>query len=103
MLSEEQKKRKILNILNVTRAFLDSCGSMKEVANETGISESSAQRYLHDPVIITLFSQDIYDEIQTILAEKIKSRAEYAGFVSAEKNAFSKDELGRFTGSKPKR
>ena len=102
MLSESQKKQKIINILNVTRSFLDGCGSMKEVANETGISESSAQRYLHDPIIIKLFSQEVFDEIQAILDEKKKNRAEYAGFVSSEKNDFLKNQSGKFIGSKAK-
>lgn len=102
MLSKEQEEQKRLKTLKVAKYFFENGGSIEEVSIATGIPHSSIQRYLHDPLIITELGQEVYDVIQNKLSENKQEGLEKGGRTYAENNESTKDELGKFTGSRKK-
>lgn len=102
MLSSEQEAKKRLKILTVAKYFIEYGGSNEEVSKATGISESSVQRYLHDPIIINELGQDVYDLIQKNIQKNKQEALVKGGKTYAENNNYIKDELGKFTGSRKK-
>lgn len=78
--------------------------SMKELAQLPeldGISKSSVQRYLNDPVIIDLFGRDVYDKIQKIIDAKALDARVKGGINSFKNNQALKGANGKFIGSVP--
>ena len=100
MIGEEKRKEIDLKIMKVTRAFLDHPVSIDEIANVTGISSSSVQRYLNDKRIIELFDEDVYNEIQALLKNNRLESQKRGGVSSTRKNEPLRDEIGRFNGNK---
>lgn len=102
MLSKEQEEEKRLKILKVAKHFFEHGGSIEEVSASTGIPESSVQRYLHDPVIINELGKEVYDVIQIKIKESKQEGLSKGGKTYAENNDFTKNEIGKFTGSRKK-
>lgn len=103
MLSEEQQKTKSANVLKTARYFLKHGGSMVEVGKALNISSSSVQRYLNDEQTIKeCLGAECFNEIQVKLLKSRKEGLIKGGKHSTQNNEFTKDELGRFTGSRKK-
>lgn len=100
MLSEEQEELKRLKILRVAKHFMEHGGSMIEVGEATGVPASSVQRYLNDQEIIILLGREAYDSIQDKLKENKQEGLSRGGKNYYANNEFTKDELGKFSGSK---
>ena len=102
MLSEEQKRQKIKKIIYTVQNFLNSdYESLGDLAKDIGISSSSIQRYLHEKEIIeSIFGQEVYELVQEKLSFSKAQGLQKGGLNSALKNKYSKDEKGRFTGSR---
>lgn len=66
-----------------------------------GISKSSVQRYLNDPVIIDLFGKGVYDKIQRIIDEKTQEARVKGGINSFKNNQALKSSKGQFIGNIP--
>ncbi len=64
-----------------------------------GMSRSSINRYLNDPLVINLFGLDTYKQIKDILAFKKLEARKKGGLKSFQNNHALKDEAGRFVGS----
>ena len=99
MLSEKQAAEKAKRILLAAKTFMENDFSLAEVEKATGISSSSVQRYLHDEELIALVGLPNYEIIQQKLLVIKKDALSKGGKNSAINNDFTKDELGRFTGS----
>jgi len=99
MLSDEQEARRRLKILTVAKHFIEHGCSIEEISNATGISQSSVQRYLHDPLIISELGRDVYDLIETKINENKLKAVIKGGKTFAENNNYVKDETGKFKGS----
>lgn len=107
MTSEEQKItmiKKLKDILSV----MSNTSSIKEISNLTKIPTSTIQRYLNRK---DLLSELLNDE--TLCEEVFKNNQEWlknakeeglkrGGKNSQLNNDYTKDELGKFTGSKKK-
>jgi DNA-binding phage protein len=103
MLSEEQQIRKSANVLKAARYFLKYGGSMVEVAKALNMSSSSVQRYLNDEQTIKEYlGEECFNEIQGKLLKNKKEGLVRGGKNSTQNNEFTKDELGKFTGSRKK-
>jgi hypothetical protein len=100
--SKLKAHNKMMKILNVARCFLDNGGNVDKVVESLGISKSSAQRYLHDEDIKTVLGNDAFDTIQKQLVQNKKEGLSRGGKNYAANNDFTKDALGKFTGSKKK-
>ena len=76
---------------------------MIEIGKALNMSSSSVQRYLNDEQTIkTYLGTECFDEIQRKLLENKKEGLVRGGKNYAKNNEFTKDELGRFTGSRRK-
>lgn len=102
MLSKEQEEIKFKNMLTVAKYFAETGGSMKDIEAATGISSSSAQRYLRDKELATLVGQEAYELIQEKLDTNKKEALSKGGHTYALNNECIKDELGHFAGSRKK-
>lgn len=98
MLSNEQLKEKEKKILLVCKEFLNNNGkiSIVELSNKTGISKSSIQRYLNDPLIINLMGNDVYDKISNLLQQNKNLGFYKGGYISSRVSIQKKDKLGHF-------
>lgn len=102
MLSSEQEAKRRLKILTVAKYFIEYGGSNEEISKATGISESSVQRYLHDPIIINELGKDVYDLIQKNIRKNKQEALVKGGKTYAENNNYVKDVSGKFAGSRKK-
>ena len=107
MLSEAQERKKHMNILIVVKYFLENNGpSIEEVSQATDIPSSSVQRYLNDPLVTQLCQElgfsDPHKEIQTLLQRNKENGLKKGGTNYAMNNVPTKDELGKFKGSRKK-
>lgn len=100
MLSKEQEERKYKNMLTVAKYFTENGGSMIDIESATGISSSSAQRYLRDKELQHLIGKEAFDIIQAKLDQNKKDALSKGGKNYALNNEFTKDEIGQFTGSR---
>jgi hypothetical protein len=102
MLSREQEEQKRLKILRVAKYFIEHGGKIDEVSIATGIPFSSIQRYLHDPLIINELGKDVYDAIQEKVKQNKQEGLSKGGRTYASNNKYTKNEAGKFTGSRKK-
>lgn len=88
----------------VVRTFLEHPNltilQLSELPELKGISSSSIQRYLNDPVIKQLFNEHIFNNIKEILALKNLEAKRKGGLTSFQNNTALKDDSGRFIGVK---
>lgn len=70
----------------------------KELAELTGISASSVQRYLNDPLIKDLFSPETFDQIREILDDNILNARKKGGINCFKNNEVKKNDRGQFMG-----
>lgn len=105
MLSESQKQIKIKRIIYTVKKFLESdCQSLEELAQEINIPSSSIQRYLKEKQIIeTYFGEDVYIMIRERIQINKQLGNEKGGVNYVNYNSYSKDENGKFTGSRRRR
>lgn len=92
-MTRPQSLEKIENTAKVQEYFDRNGGTIKEIAQALGMSKSSVQRYLNaaqDP--------EIKELIKEYLAANKYEGNRRGGLTSQEKNGYSKDETGRFTG-----
>jgi len=100
MLSAKQEEIIRKKTLMVAKHFIQNGGSMEGIEKATGISKSSAQRYLHSPIITEALGQAAFDTIQDKLAENKKEALSKGGHNSVANNIIVKDEDGKFAGSR---
>lgn len=95
-MNDKEKK-----ICIVVKAFLENpMLSNKELSELTGISSSSIQRYLNDPIIKKLFDEEMFNNIQNLLKQKTIEGRRKGGINYFKNNEPIKDEHGNFIGSK---
>lgn len=102
MLSEEQKKIKIKRIIFTVQSFLESdCKNLEELSEKIGIPSSSIQRYLKEKEVIEeYFGVEIYEMVrEKIEFNKIEGLSK-GGTNFVNFNVSTKDEFGKFTGSR---
>ena len=96
-MNKEQK------ICIVVKAFLEhptyTMSELSELPELKGISKSSIQRYLNDSLIINLFGQKTYNNIQALLKKNIMTARQKGGRNSFKNNVQMQDSQGRFVGS----
>lgn len=89
-------------ICKVVEAFLNHPNltiiQLSELPELAGISKTSIQRYLNDPVISRLFDEDVYNSIKDKLKLKGLEARRKGGLTSFKNNVAIKDENGRFVG-----
>ncbi len=90
------------NILRVVKCFLETNGSMEKISEVTKIPSSSVQRYLNDERVIELCGLDTHTYIQNKIKENKQQALQKGGKKYVENNEFTKDEVGKFTGSRKK-
>ena len=102
MLSQKQEKEKLRKILLTVKSFLESdYQSIEGLAKEIGISSSSIQRYLNEKeIIINYFGEAVYNLVQEKLSINKEAGNFKGGFNFALNNISTKDNSGKFTGSK---
>ncbi|MCI9084730.1 MAG: hypothetical protein HFH46_03870 [Bacilli bacterium] len=102
MMSEEQKKIKLKRILFTVQSFLESdCRNLEELSKEIGIPSSSIQRYLKEKQVIEeYFGSEIYEIIRERLAFNKTEGLSKGGINFVNFNISTKDETGKFTGSR---
>lgn len=87
----------------VVKTFLENSNlTLEELSKKPefkGLSSSSIQRYLKDPLIIELFDQATYEKIQKELLESKMDGHRKGGLHYFENNKPVKDEFGQFQGS----
>jgi len=97
MMKKEEK------ICLVVKAFLEhpnyTMTQLAELQELKGISKSSIQRYLNDPLIINLLGIETYNQIQTLLKKNLLGAKQKGGINSFKNNEQVKDEKGRFVTS----
>ena len=72
----------------------------EELAKLTGFSSSSVQRYLNDPIIKELFSEETFNKIKELLSSNIKDARRKGGINSFQNNEPVKESNGYFNGNK---
>lgn len=72
----------------------------EELAKLTGFSSSSVQRYLNDPIIKELFSEETFNKIKELLSNNIKDARRKGGINSFQNNEPVKESNGYFNGNK---
>jgi hypothetical protein len=103
MLSDEQEKKKLLRIKQVAEYFLANGGSIKDIETALDIPKSSIQRYLSDQTAITsLLSESDYKKIESLLLNNKKEGLSRGGRNFALNNDPTRNEIGKFTGSRKK-
>ncbi len=100
MVSAEQRIRIDQNILKAVQAYLISGGTMKEVAQETGLTPSTVQRYLNSERIIELLDQEVYDDVQEKLKQSTIEARSRGGVASTRENIGIRSEDGKFIGNR---
>jgi len=102
MLSEEQRKLKIKRIIFTVQSFLESdCHNLEELSNQINISSSSIQRYLNEKQIIEeYFGEDIYEIVREKIEFNKREGLSKGGTNFVNYNVSTKDEFGKFTGSR---
>lgn len=102
MLSEEQRKLKIKRIIFTVQSFLESdCHNLEELSNQINISSSSIQRYLNEkPIIEEYFGEDIYEIVREKIEFNKREGLSKGGTNFVNYNVSTKDEFGKFTGSR---
>ena len=104
MLSRGQQIEKLENVKMVVSLFLSNDNlSIKDISKKTGISRSSVQRYLHDPLIQEIFGEEaqiIIVQIENKLRDNYSDGVKLGGQTFASRNVSLKDENGHFIGSK---
>ena len=100
MVSEKQEREINEKILKVTEEFINTGFSIEEVAQITGISKSSVQRYLNDEKrIVDLLGHDAYNKIQEMLKINKQEALSKGGYISTRNNRPIRDENGKFLGN----
>lgn len=85
------------NILNVVKIFLENPKlTIKEISEITGISSSSVQRYLNDPIIKEIFNDETFEKIHDLLNQNKLTARRKGGINSFQNNEPIKDQNGRF-------
>lgn len=104
MLSKEQHEAKIRKILLTVQSFLEGdFQNLSELSQHIGLSTSSIQRYLKEKKVITeYFGPEIYELVQEKLALNKENGHIKGGFNYHFNNISTKDNNGKFTGSKRK-
>ncbi len=88
-------------IRTVVTAYLkDPSITIKQVAEETGISMSSIQRYLNDPLISDIFTPEILSKLQSKMIKNQADGRKKGGINSFLNNVPLKDKSGKFIGNK---
>lgn len=102
MLSEEQKKIKIKRIIFTVQCFLESdCKNLEELSKEIGIPSSSIQRYLREKKVIEeYFGAEIYEMVREKIEFNKTEGLSRGGINFVNFNVSTKDEFGKFTGSR---
>ena len=72
----------------------------EELAKLTGFSSSSVQRYLNDPIIKELFSEETFNKIKELLSNNIKDARRKGGINSFQNNEPVKESNVYFNGNK---
>lgn len=94
-------KDKEKKICIVVKAFLEHPNyTNEELSVLTGISSSSVQRYLNDPTIKELFSEDTFNKIRELLDNNTLNARKKGGINYFKNNEALKDDKGKFVGSK---
>ena len=106
MLSNEQYIEKLEKVKLSVDTFLKGNKTIYQVADETGISKSSVQRYLNDKdSIMAIYGANatfIMQEISRKLEENYNNGIRLGGANYALNNEVIKDDLGRFIGTRKK-
>ena len=101
-MKDELKIEKCERILETFKMFFE-CESIREVSLKTGMSKSSIQRYLHDPLAIELLGSEIV-EMALKQLQKNRENGNYKGGVNfLELYEKTRDDFGRFNGVNKKR
>lgn len=102
MLSEEQKKIKLKRIIFTVQSFLESdFKNLEELSEKIGIPSSSIQRYLKEKQVIDeYFGEEIYEMIRERINFNKAEGLSKGGTNFANFNVSTKDEFGKFTGSR---
>lgn len=90
------------NILKTVKCFMETNGSMEKISQMTNFPTSNVQRYLNDGRIIELCGEDTYNFIQNKLGENKHEALVKGGKNYVANNESTKDEIGKFTGSRKK-
>ncbi len=92
-------------IFLVAKMFLEypnlTIMELSQLPELSGISKSSIQRYLNDPLIVNLFGEETAQKIKDTLKLNSIEGKRRGDFVSFQNNDCLKSESGRFIGSKP--
>lgn len=106
MLSNGQYLEKLQNVKLAVNTFLRGNKTIYQVAEETGISKSSVQRYLNDKdSIMAIYGANatfVMQEISRKLEENYIEGVKLGGTNYAANNESIKDNLGHFQGSRKK-
>ena len=112
MLSEDQRINKKRRVKECVNLLVGRKLTNKQIEEETGISKSSVQRYLHDEdFIIEVCKEEGLDVestnyviqiINEILEENKEKAASNGGKKAQELNDFYKDSSGKFKSSGPR-
>lgn len=106
MLNNEQYYAKLKKVKFVVDMFLSSDKTIYQIADETGISKSSVQRYLNDYDSIRIIYGGsailIMQEISKKLQVNYNNGVKLGGNNYVLNNDYLKDDLGHFTGSRRK-
>lgn len=94
-------KDKEKKICITVKAFLEHPNfTNEELAKLTGFSSSSVQRYLNDPIIKEIFSEETFNKIKELLSNNIKDARRKGGINSFQNNEPVKESNGYFNGNK---
>lgn len=93
-------KDKEKKICIVVKAFLENPNyTNEELSALTGISSSSVQRYLNNPIIKELFNEETFNKIRELIDSNIVNARKKGGINYFKNNEAKKDDEGKFVGS----
>ncbi len=88
---------KLSRICVVVKMFLENYDySIKDISDKTGISRSSVQRYLNDPIVINEFGDDVYNYIKSKLKSQRLMGNRNGGINTTINKVYVRDENGKF-------
>lgn len=98
---ERQLRVKKIKTLEIVKLFISKDLTIQELADRLLVSRSTVQRYLNeDQIIIDELGEEIYNQVKEKLLRNKQEGFSRGGQNYSLNNQFTKDEFGKFTGSK---
>lgn len=92
-------EEKIDNIKMSVSLFLENDIYINEVAQIIGVSRSSVQRYLNDPLVEIIYGKKIVNKIKEKLKNNYNKGKQKGGINYSKNNQYVKRRDGKFNGS----